>query len=306
MKLKQFVNGLPMKGFLANQDAMESKHDFDLLAEIMPDVFPRGIAVKLQVERLPQQDPKTRPNNVYTEDYLPYHVHDDAWLTNYVSAVAKSKHPKRMIGRDNIQDYVQHSGIFYACRSRYESELFRAQIQYMLHKPMPNGLMTDATPYQNRHALDYDKTFRQALQTALAQTGLSQHMVEVRIEENADVWRKAVMKQAFENHFYPHPYPELIETHKEFDPWWGEMAKIKQAHQDVWLQCREYNYYFEHKDVIDHTNTATAAMQLNQQDAFNLFAENSRYTALRDNLFADGNEVNRSANVTQEQNPRTL
>ena len=298
----------PLSTMSADRSRQNDLHYTDILANMMPDIFPNEHEIQMMLRRLEYQDQATRPNKIYTAEYLPFHIRDNKWLTQYVHEVVSQKRLRCIIGLKDIQDYVENSGVFYSSRDQYEENLIKAQIQYMLTKPVPNGLMvSQRAPYQHHYMADYDKFFRKQLVKALSQTGINKYKIEAGIERNAHLWRQQVMTQTFENLYYPHPYPELIEKHQEFDTWWGRLAQMKKEHQAAWLKYRELDYYAQHKAIIDRTGTATENMKMTGSDASQLLNEVKQYNTIHSQFFNDNNQLTDSvANLHPNQDGRSL
>ena len=282
--------------YAAREDQMA---DEKLLYDNLAKMFPDQKDVEYVVARLKYQSPKERPNNIYTEDYLPYHTRDNNWLARYAAKVVSAAEPQARLHGKYVENFVAESSAFDIMRREYEQRLVRAQIPYMLEKPTPNGLMDiNCCPHNYNDVPNYDNFFRNEVIRCLSRFGIDDHSLEIALERNADLWRKQTMIQSFENVYYP--LTVLTDIHKTILPWWRRVDKLKQAHQVVWLKVREYEYYQEHHDIIDELGLATENMLMKPNEVTKLRKNLVRFEHMRDKMF-EGDPT-----ITYNQSGRTL
>lgn len=223
--------------------------------------------------------------NVYTVEYLPLHLYDDNWLISYVSEVMKKHRPNAKISLRELRNFVKNSIAFASIRRQFVRALTGAQAEYMITAGISNALMKDSTtPFMKKNSSYFDLNFRKDVMQVMSSNGVFKYDVEVGLEESADLWRKKSMIIAFENKYYP--LAEVIKDRQEFSLWWKALTKLKQAHQEVWLQRREYDYYQMHYQIIDDLGLATKTMKMNKLDLIKLDAKLKFYEKMRNMMLS--------------------
>ncbi len=297
-------------------DAKTIQRDFDLLRKYLSDMFPTDASTSFApfnrfltedlndyiIANIKSDD--NRPQNLYTEELLPFHTRDNLWLAKYIQESikyinkihqliheknipdnvnplnqnkgAKSKQPK--IKFTHILKFIENSSDFDTTRNLFEVDVIRAQIRYMMKAKQPNGLLMKSeynptyglfmlkSVYEPATARTYrncDKTFRQGVLYAAEQLGVNLHSAEIALEKHADLWRTETMTDAFYNQY--RLVPTKKGTSEDAFNWYSinfECEKIK----PIWLKRREYQYYLEHKEIIDELGTVTPAMKMSTEE----------------------------------------
>ena len=216
-----------------------------------------------------------RPVNIYTEEYLPFHLMETDWVAQYVVNTVKSVAPHEALNLDNVKEYVEHSINFDFSRKLYEDAIVEAQIKYMMNNDKPNGLMPYYNPELAKRVPNWDMQFREIARRSLEFTArLDPHSVETGLEKHADLWRPQTMDFTFESVY--NDYQKWIDLDQpNQDP--AAKALFKQAYKQAWLKNREYEYYQSNKNIIDQTGTATANMKLTAQEAYQVGRECATY-----------------------------
>lgn len=240
---------------------LKASQEQGMLCAKLYKIFPDQAAVNQVVWSSNYQNAKQKTHDVYTEEYLPQHTRNNAWLKKYVKAVAETHNPGYKFLPESINYFVKDAIGFKTMRDDYEQRVVAAQIPYMLKNPVSNVLMGDEpSPYLKKGDFNYDKFFRSEVVRIMSGLGIDKRNIESSLEQNADLWRKQTMEIAFENQHYP--LMNVINERKEFKPWWNRFAKLKQAHQAAWIKRREYEYYQDHQTIIDQLDLATNAMKM--------------------------------------------
>jgi len=240
---------------------LKASQEQGMLCAKLYKIFPDQAAVNQVVWSLNYQNAKQKTHDVYTEEYLPQHTRNNTWLKKYVKTVAETHNPGYKFLPESINYFVKDGIGFKVMRNDYEQRVVAAQIPYMLKNPVSNVLMGDEpSPYLHKGDFNYDKFFRSEVVRIMSGLGIDKRNIEYSLEQNADLWRKQTMEIAFENQYYP--LMNVINDRKEFKPWWNRFAKLKQAHQTAWIKRREYEYYQDHKTIIDKLDVATKAMKM--------------------------------------------
>lgn len=277
MKLKVLNNHFEKKALRAQRLAenaawrsrrMEELHPVDkvyqtdenIISHHLSKMFPIDFKVKATLEQFVDQTREAQPNDIYTSDYLPFHTRDNAWLVEYATNVVNENEPDSCIKPSSMKKFVSSAPAFNAVRCGYEQSLVRVQIPYLLNATRPNALLgKHRCPADFDYRTDYDQFFRDEVVKSFSDFGLDQHLVETVVEENAAVWRRPTMLKAFENRYYSDRTMNYLDPN-DFSA--KRLMKLKTVHQNLWLQRREYEYYQDHRAIIDELGLATANMKM--------------------------------------------
>ena len=154
-KLHAFYNTIKTKDMAAKQE--KQQRDFEFLHSFVPVIFPSENSQGLTKDEiyLAQDEndyfianfdiEEKRPNNVYTEDYLPFHLYDEDWLVKYLETLLKNSNKYRSqaikISKQTLHEFVAKDGVLAEARKAYEVDLTRAQIEFMMKSQKINGLL---------------------------------------------------------------------------------------------------------------------------------------------------------------------
>lgn len=278
-----------------NTEEITKERDFAFLRNYISIIFPSDVCKDLNIDEiiLAQDENdylianidvlKKSNKNKLTNDYLPFHIHDDKWLANYISALLKESKQQKLISIEQILDFVETDKEFNLARQAYEVDLTRAQIKYMMEANKPNELLkynvydpqknkyirkSFYCPGLSRFHKDPDKLFRQSVIAAMKNLKLDSLSIEIGLEKHASLWRKDLMKDAFYNHYAKSAQEEKF---IRLEGWYLEAEK--QNFQEKWLKLREYEYGQEHQAIIQQLGCATPNMKLSQKELQNLRQE---------------------------------
>ncbi len=252
---------------------VKMRADFLALNQILPSVFPTN--------------PKTWHNEVFFEldevnkallirDNLPHHTRDNAWLARYMQHILADYHNNQDVDLRNAEMFVSTSLDFDKYRCQYEQSLIKTRIQELWdgsrsEAPIPVSYAAGRFD----HDVNYDKIFRQTVLNDMTNLGIDQHSVEVGLETNAKLWREGAMHHTFKNRYYPNATEMSI----------GDFLR-RGKHEDAWVKLREYQYYQEHKAVIDEVGCATNAMLITPYQVGVLTQINEKYHQKRQAVLA--------------------
>lgn len=224
---------------------VKMRADFMALNQILPGVFPTN--------------PKSWSNEYVDEDLtlliadnLPHHTRDNAWLARYLQHLATEYHHNQDLALKNAEMFVATSLDFDKYRCQYEQNLVKTRIQELWDDSRSAlSLLSHDRAGRFDHNVNYDKMFRQTVVNDMTAVGIDPHSVEVGLETNANLWREGAMLQTFKNRYYP------IESEMTL----GSFLR-RGKHEDAWLKLREYEYYQDHKAVVDEVGSTTNAMMI--------------------------------------------
>lgn len=192
----------------------------------------------------------------------------------YQNLPYKNVTPNSKITLATVKKFIETDSEFEIARINYEADIIRAQIEFMISSNQPNGLLlgtynqnnndlftsTNYHPFISRLQKNTDKLFRQGAINSLKLLGIDQHLIEVNLEKHANLWRNDTMQDAF---FNQHPIPlatdDYLNLHTSY--YMREILKLD------WLRQREYQYYQDHKEIIDELNLATPNMKMTKEEA---------------------------------------
>lgn len=273
-KLSQLSKVFHKKDLTA--DPARQERVFAFLERHLRNMFPSADAVQQWIKNVKHE--AYRPNNIYTAEFLPFHTRDNLWLAKYT---VQSVQPENTnIKFADVKAFVANSTAFDTARNQYELDLVKAQIQFLMDpKHMPNGLMMLASLEDQREwsrerkNKDTCECFRGDVVRAMRALGLNQHTTEVGLEINADLWRRQNMESTFQWHYESiaawHP-TELRHLLAEHHMTRTELDQMGAQYREIWLKLREYQYYYDHKAIIDELGTATDNMKMSTDEACQL------------------------------------
>lgn len=230
----------------------------------LPTIFPDQAAVDVTVQRIEQNEPKPADQQTtYTQADLPFHINDYAWLAAYTATVLNQPQAKVLVTAPTVQAFIQTSDDFNQVRQDYIQRLIKAYIKHTTDEIVH---LDHYTPENNPNYLgiiEYDKIVPHQVLTKTQALGIEPRTVRVALETNADLWRKPAMLKTFRDFYYP--YVEKPQKEKFLDQT-TDLWQLKNSHEELWLQRREYEYYQDHQWLIDELGTATPNMKPNQAE----------------------------------------
>lgn len=257
--------------------------EFRYLDQCVDQLFPHQGEINHTVSTL-GNDLKFR-YNALTKRYLPYHTRDHAWLAMYVAENVTAANPKHAVPYRTARKYVTFSPKFDKRRNQFEEDFVKGYLGSLSHNLPPVWDQCLAL----RDDPNYDHKFRRQVIRAMQVFGLNRHRIEASLEHNANLWRDAVMLQTYKNNYapalsQPEYYQQFVKDRPDLSRQFFKWCSVRDAHQDLWLQRREYQYYQKHQDLIDALGTATPGMQITPQQAAQLDADLAECDALRQSL----------------------
>ncbi|MCQ2382357.1 MAG: hypothetical protein MJ060_00745 [Clostridia bacterium] len=185
------------------------------------------------------------------------------------------------VKKSSVKKFIAIDTEFENARLNYEADIIRAQIKFMLTFIRPNGLLLSAGnqnpesifapkiyhPMISRFEKDVDKSFRQGVIDSLKLLGLDQHLIEVGLEKNANIWRENTMTDAFYNQ---HKLASLTTEQCIDRVFLHKCYSVRDNLKNVWLRQREYEYYQDHQTIINELDLATPNMKISFEEAQNL------------------------------------
>lgn len=183
--------------------------------------------------------------------YLPCHLRDTNWMSQLFS---KELYAEKylLIPPAVIKSFMETSADFARLRHDYELKIVRWQIDWIMHDG-ENWLLPDGVDDIFKiTSPDVDKIVRGGVVKTLRAIGMDYEVIEEGLEKHADAWRKHAMLNGFRNQYNPYVF-----LAKNF-----ERKPIAEDHQKNWLADREYQYYKDHKKMVDKYGMPTEAMKM--------------------------------------------
>lgn len=189
---------------------------------------------------------------------LPCHLRDNSWLSKLFHQDLAKKGIN--IPTYAIKRFMDTSPLFETLRHNYELEIVKWQIDYMRHGGdgwlMPAGFDEFSLLFSNQ----VDVMFRGGVVKTLSAIGMNREVIEEGIELNADLWRDRYMNLSFSHEFEPVVFLK------------GSPEKASEEFRQNWLTLRNYNYYNNHKRVVDLYGTKANGMDMSEEEAKQLQA----------------------------------
>ena len=134
----------------------------------------------------------------------------------------------------------------------FNQDALKAQIAGLLADSANTAVAPDSK--------NYDQELRATMVANLVELGLDQHAAEVAVETNADLWREQAMTRTFQNR---HNFAAALKKNQEiFAGPCGHLDEFYDEYCAAWLKYREFNYYLQHRDIVNELGTATANMKI--------------------------------------------
>ena len=243
-----------------------------------------------------------------------FHLRDDRWLVRYIDEIVNTvkvpyharneqdpladKVHQLHVPMDSIKKYVKFADSFDARRNQFENDLVKA---YVVDRLNAQGFMlgTDAI------AENYDELFRDQVVASLGKIKMDQHRAETYLEQNANLWRKPVMKRAFLNQNLLLGNQERAIVAEHNPQLYQQLKNREKSDFQNWVRLREYDYYQKHQAIVDATGTATAAMKMDLHEKAYLTSKEGLLNELyRDTLQACHHYVDHNFQTEQIYAPK--
>ena len=239
----------------------------NLLDRCLNYAFPDYKAIKNTLENMKKEDKKVK--NVYTEQYLPFHTRDNAWLARYLRAanyrwqtsknaflleMGKAPNELQEISLVDIENYLENSKQFSNMRDRYE--------QRFVESLFLNDVMNTKE--------DSAVWFRRGIMGKVKEIGIDEHNAGVIMEKNTR-WREKIYKNAFRN-FIEHRTLSLLVPNEQQRQWLKEnhftalvgLEMVEKEAFQCFRACEEYEYFQckEPQAIILELHAVTDNMRL--------------------------------------------
>ncbi len=297
MHLKQKL----IKQFKKLSFKLNEKKYFAEMDKHFGDFFPSKSFVVQNLRSLIYEDRKYR--FVYNAILLPFHTRDEEWLANFI--LDKARNNARLAGLrgipfNTVKHYVQTSANFDARRNQYERDLVGAYITNWLDDTCNDYYLKADDKNFYKKNIDFDKIFREKVVRAISNLGINRSIVNLRMEENAPLWRNRVMRQTFINRI--HGTVNAMDDDKRIvlcqkdRMAWDKFVNKEFGYMNLWMSDREIKYKKKHNAVVRQAGTLTPAMELNDEQVFRLRYELNQISCEYYEL------LNESKNIVDENN----
>lgn len=191
----------------------------------------------------------SRPNEL-NKNNLPCHLRDYVWLSKMMYADQKLYFTTVEL----VLNYIKLSPYFDKKRHEYELEIVRWQIDWMRSGGenwlIPDGYGDELVDFNP----NIDIAFREGLINTLTKIGMDKEVIEEGLEVYAYMWRNKYMENAF-NNTYNNPL--------NFND--DDSIIIDDEFKNTWIMKRKYDYYKNHKDVVDKYGEVEPCMKLDEE-----------------------------------------
>ena len=234
---------------------------------------------------------------------LLFHIRDDAWLTEHLAYhlqryTCPELETLGALSKDTLQKFVATSPVFDKQRCEFEQHLVKSYISECLDYKNDDFFSRSIEKILETGSENYDKLFRCRVIDAMNFLGVNRSKIEDGLELNADLWRRDVMGLAFANRYrdlgvtytkgrtMQIPHEDVVDTKSAYHKYVNrrniteyyllpraDMSKRARTIYDKWMCLREYEYYLNHKNVIDRLGTATPNMKIKQKVSKQLLCE---------------------------------
>lgn len=265
MKLRRLLQERFQQKQLVEQQKLAQ--DYKLLSSYLSKIFPSNRHWDMVITNL---DVRGDHKAIHYKN-LPYHTRDTAWLVKYAKHIVNLYHSDVQLKPENIRRFVTGADSFNQARNEYEINLTKGKIEHTMVNFMNRITAVDVLSDDN-HAVEFDNYFRQSVIKDMGNMGVDPFIAELALERHADLWRESTMIKTFRHQFYP----GLMSLGTHFFPLDPNLTDMRN-HQDCWLKLREYQYYQDHKSVVDKAKSHTNNMLLPSSQVDQLMRENNEH-----------------------------
>ena len=190
-------------------------------------------------------------------DELPFHINDKQWLAKYFINHMQKVAPALEFEIDYVKALIETAPAIKQAREDYEGEIVKTLIQNNMTN-MPNDIFKKYKQQESRpqHLVCYDEIFRNKILCCTDTLGIDHYRAELNLEANAGLWRKQNMSRAFSEFYYPSE--EQPKDSKQYTDW----CNLAKEHYNVWLTCREFEYYYQHRNAVYEGGSMTENMNI--------------------------------------------
>lgn len=184
------------------------------------------------------------------EKYLPCHLQDTQWLAELINRrlVAKGV----CLSKRKIFAYVEKSKKFDDMRHDYELSLVKNFILQKVGEIKQRQKPSSYDEWTLKMNQDFVRIVRDGVLSGLKAIGLDPKIIEEGLEGDSK-WRQECLSMGFDNRYNPDFCRENL---KETSPYL----------EGNWFALCEYEYYLEHKDVVDKFGKASESMRMSHYE----------------------------------------
>ena len=190
-------------------------------------------------------------------DELPFHINDKQWLAKYFIDHMKKVAPALEFEIAYVKALIETAPAIKQACENYQDEIVKTLIQNNMAN-MENDMFNKSKKQQSRprHLVSYDEIFRNKILCCADTLGIDHYRAELNLEINANLWRKQNMTRAFSEFYYPSE--DQPKDSKNYTDWYN----LAKKHYSIWLTCREFEYYYQHRNVVYEGGSMTENMNI--------------------------------------------
>jgi len=260
-----------------------------LLDECLKTLFPNEEYILDNLKNITRKDKSFTLS--YNKGYLAYHTCDTNWLAKYLemaynhlqSLKTTRLNPQeqtaltKKIPFSYIRNYVETSPKFDALRSQYEQKLVGAYIQLTQDNKKDDFFAKSIVKIADAQHPQYERLLRDRFVAAMQHLGMDKFRAEIGIELNAHLWRDNARFQTFLNNFRKYDMRNLTGSKglmaRYNTPAWVKLVNMGEQLYEKWSQLAEYDYYQQHRRIIDQLGTVNSHMLIPEDKAAKLEKE---------------------------------
>jgi len=191
--------------------------------------------------------------SVSKTDMVVFYLNDINWLTQYFVEHLQKIDPTKQYNLNSIKEFIKTSPAVKQAKKEFEKNV----VKFLINVNMKKGYVPKKRK-RSRHIFYFEENFRDEILCCADALGFDRHHAELTLEVNSQLWRKQNMVRSFMTHYYPSvDQPSDNELYLN----WYHLAK---KHRNKWLKCREFEYYHDHRTILDEAGTITENMQIGQ------------------------------------------
>lgn len=252
-------------------EAQNLKKYFPRLDYMMKDVFPNEDMIRENLIKLRAKDISDRDQ--LTAFYMPFNTRDVDWMSAYIYKIT-SQHLQlnnMPVPFEAVRAFVTCSEEYnYQCNA-YERNIVKCYIELLKDSEFDSFKVWKSDKKRDSKRDDYDNFFYQKVSNAMRAMRMPEASIERGLELNAGLWREDAKKIAFENTFSPMLKNKVEQNKnllKKHNPEiFNQVLRAKYDLYEAWSQLRDYQYYANHKEVVDKTYSHTPGMRLGKTEA---------------------------------------
>lgn len=270
MHMNNFEEILLKNGY-SNLQAGHMRKCFYALDNVIDGIFPDADFIKRNLIDLRCSDKQVK--NSLNPFYMPFHTRDADWMASFIdnATYKQLKEKGNSVSFAAIKAYVQCAKEYHTRCSIYERNIVKSYIELLKGSETDAFMISKDSKEKFLKQPDYDIRFYQKVANAMRALEMPEASIERGLELNADLWREDAKKIAFENSYVPKNKNKIEQNKnllkKHAPEKFSQVLRTKHDLYELWSILRDYQYYLNHKDVIERTKTKTPSMCLTQEEA---------------------------------------